>query len=252
MWVGLEFLNSHALTGNEDYLRRAETIWSFLQTGRDSVLGDGIYWCEQKKFTKNTCSNASFAVFSLRLYDITSDEKYLKAGKDIYHWVKSTLRDPEDGLYYDNIRLDGSVSEKKYSYNSGQMLQAASLLYRITREESYLRDARELASACCSYFFEEQVDSSGKVKRMLKNENVWFTAVMLRGLEELYLIDGDSTYINDYKATLKWLWENGRDENGLFEDNRLGQSIRYGKNTKRLLTQAALVEMYARLATIDR
>ena len=245
-WMGLEYLNLYEWSGNKNYLEKAETIWTFLENGLDDVLGGGLYWCEQKKYTKNVCSNAPVAVFSLRLYQHTSQDKYLKAGKELYHWVKHTLRD-EDGVYWDKIDLEGNIDEGKYAYNSGQMLQAASLLYSLTAEEFYLEDAKTLAKSCHDYFF-NIVEENGETYRLLKNGNVWFAAVMLRGFEELYRMDGNPVYIHDYMHTLSRLWKEGRDSNGFFANNRLGESSRYEKEDKWLLTQGALVEMYARLS----
>lgn len=251
IWIGMEFLKSYELTGNKGYLRQSEAIWNFVESGIDNVLDGGVYWCEQKKFSKNTCSNAPAAVFSLKLYEATKNKEYLKDGKLLYHWVKNRLQDSEDKLYYDKILLDGSVERMKFAYNSGQMLQAASLLYQQTGERIYLKDAREVAKACSARFFEAFDKDDMASTRILRDGNIWFAAVMLRGFEEFYRIDRNPAYINDYKFTLKRLWENGRDTDGLFQDNCLGESIDYGKKNKYLLTQGALVEMYARLAAIN-
>lgn len=79
---------------------------------------------------------------------------YLENGKDIYKWTKSKLQDPSDYLYWDCIKTSGKIETSKFSYNSGQMLQAAVLLYNATGEEQYLTDAKLLAEACYNYFFE--------------------------------------------------------------------------------------------------
>lgn len=42
------------------------------------------------------------------------------------------LQDSTDYLYFDNISLDGKIDKSKYAYNSGQMMQAATLLYQLT------------------------------------------------------------------------------------------------------------------------
>ncbi|MDO4180131.1 MAG: glycoside hydrolase family 76 protein [Bacteroidales bacterium] len=250
IWIGMEFLKLYELTDNKEYLGKAESIWTFVESGIDNVLDGGVYWCEQKKFSKNTCSNAPAVVLALKLYKVTKKEEYLEKGKQLYRWVKSRLQDSNDGLCYDKVLLDGQVEQTKYTYNSGQMLQAASLFYQLTGKEEYLQEARKIAEGCRARFFDVTGDGSESV-RMLKNGNVWFIAVMLRGFLELYHIDGNPTYINDYKTTLKWLWENGRDGKGLFEDNCLAGPAYYGKKDKYLLTQGALVEMYARLSAIN-
>ncbi len=247
IWLGIDFLESFHLTGNSAYLSTSQAIWTFIESGRDEVLGDGIYWCEQQKNSKNTCSNAPAAVWALQLYQATGEEEYLQAGKELYHWTKANLQDSIDYLYLDNIRLDGSIDNRKYSYNSGQMLQAAALLHKITGENIYLSDARMVAKACSERFFQEYKDGDVRF-RAIANGNIWFVAVMLRGFEELYGIDHEPCYLNDFKMTLERMWNTCRDENGLFEDDCFLKPLEKVKGHKWLLTQAAMIEMYARLS----
>lgn len=149
-----------------------------LLSGRDSVQGDGIYWCEQRKESKNTCSNAPAAVFALKLYKATRNEKYLRAGKELYAWTRKHLYDNEEHLYSDNIKLDGRIDRAKFSYNSGQMLQSAAMLYTITGEENYLSEADTLAAACAKRFFKHRGNDGGLQVEM---HDVWFDAVLMRG-----------------------------------------------------------------------
>jgi NifU-like protein involved in Fe-S cluster formation len=64
---------------------------------------------------------------------------------------KRNLQDPEDKLYWDNIQLNGKIGKAKFSYNAGQMFQAAALLYKLTKNKRY-PDAQQLAEACFGYF----------------------------------------------------------------------------------------------------
>lgn len=251
MWIGIDFLESYKLTQKSNYLSSAEKIWKFIESGRDSVLNDGIYWCEQKKLSKNTCSNAPAAVFALKLYEATNEKKYLEAGKELYHWTKSCLQDSADYLYFDNISLDGKINETKFQYNSGQMLQAASLLYKQTGEKEYLTDAHNLAKACNDYFFEDFQTEENHNFRALKNGNIWFVAIMLRGFEELYQIDKNPVYLNNFKETLVYMWKHNPNTNGLFGNDVFVHDIDKQKESKWLLTQAALIEMYARLSVFE-
>ena len=82
-----------------------------------------IYWCEQKKEAKHTCSNAPGSVLALKLFKATKDSIYYTQGKELYEWTKAHLQDSTDYLYFDNIRLDGKIGRAKYAYNSGQMMQ---------------------------------------------------------------------------------------------------------------------------------
>ena len=143
--------------------------------------------------------------------------------------------------------LNGKVDKAKFAYNSGQMMQSASLLYQFTGQEKYLTDAQNIAKGCHNYFFQDYTPENGEPFKLLKKGDVWFTAVMLRGFIELYEIDHNKIYLNSFNKSLDYAWEHARDEKGLFNTDFTGSSQ---DNRKWLLTQAAMVEMYARLATI--
>ena len=138
VWLGIDFTDTYQLTQNKKYLDKATLIWDFIESGTDSVLGGGIYWCEQKKESKNTCSNAPGSVFALKLFKATNDSSYFKKGKALYEWTKEHLQDSTDYLYFDNIRLDGKIGKAKFAYNSGQMMQSAALLYHLDKNKTYL------------------------------------------------------------------------------------------------------------------
>lgn len=78
---------------------------------------------------------------------------------------------------------------------------------------------------------------------MVGKGNVWFTAVMMRGFDELYKTDGDPKYMDDFVRNLDYAWNNARDTScGLFHEDWSGKE----KDAKKwLLTQAAMVEMQA-------
>lgn len=247
VWLGIDFCDIYAATGDAKYLEEAQRIWKFIESGMDDVLGGGIYWCEQKKHSKNTCSNAPGTVYAMKLYATTGDERYLEQARSLYAWTKEKLLDTEDGLYFDNVNLAGAISRAKYAYNSGQMVQAGVLLYNATGDETYLKDAQRTAAACHDRFFEPFTAVDGTSFRIICKGNVWFTAVMVRGLAELYAVDGNAACLNDVQRSLDYAWEHARDERGLFETDFTG----VGKDSEKwLLTQAAMAEMYGRMSRI--
>ena len=249
VWLGIDFTDTYQMTQEQKYLDKAQLIWKFIESGTDSILGGGIYWCEQKKESKNTCSNAPGSVLALKLFKATNDSSYFEKGKKLYEWTQRNLQDSADYLYFDNIRLDGKIGKAKFAYNSGQMMQSAALLYQLTKNPIYLKGAQNIAKECFNYFFTDFTPATNEEAfRMLKKGDIWFTAVMLRGFIELYQIDKDKTYINAFNKSLSYAWDNARDEKGLFNTDLTGNN----KDQKKwLLTQAAMVEMYSRLAMIQ-
>lgn len=248
IWLAIDLTDLYIATGNPDYLLYARDIWRFVASGRDEVSGDGIYWCEQRKSSKNACSNAPAAVCALKLYKATGEQEFLDAGRELYEWTFATLRDAEDDLYFDNISLDGRIATAKYSYNSGQMIEAGVLLYSITGEDRFLREAQATARSCYDRWF-TTVSDGGQGIRIMESGDVWFDAVMLRGFIALYRADGDAQYVRDVRATLDYAWRNGRDRDGLF-GKRLSHRDT-GEERRWLLTQAAYAEMSARMAKVD-
>lgn len=247
IWIGIDFVDLYSMTNKTAYLEKAEEVWAFVYSGYDEKLGGGIYWVEQDKKSKHTCSNAPASVLAAKLYSATHETKFLEQSISLYEWTKEHLQDNEDLLYYDNIDLEGNADTKKYSYNSGQMLQAAVLLYKETRNESYLNDAQKLAKACHEYFFIAQ--PSEPAKKVMKGEDMWFTAVMARGFVELYHVDNDPQYIKSINESLRFAWNNLRSNEGLFTK---GWNTRSELETEKwLLSQAAMVEMYARFSCVD-
>ena len=175
------------------------------------------------------------------------DGRYLEQGKGLYAWTKEHLLDTGDGLYFDNVSLDGNIGRAKFAYNSGQMVQAGALLYKATGDESYLKDAQRTAAACYDYFFEEFTPADGEAFRIIRKGNVWFSAVMVRGLVELYGIDGNAAYVDAVQRSLDYAWDHARDGRGLFETDFTGADK---QAEKWLLTQGAMAEMYGRMSGV--
>ena len=245
--LGIDMADLYAATRKKIYLERAEEIWNFVMSGYDNKLGGGIYWCEQNKNSKNTCSNAPASVFALKMFVAVKDKKYFDRGLELYKWTKDSLEDKKDHIYYDHITLKGRVGKDKYSYNTGQMLQAAAMLYKITGERQYLDDAKLMAEAAYNRFFEDKGRNDGL--RILRGGEMWFDSVMLRGYIELYGIDKNNKYIKAFLASMDTAWgsDGSRDANGLFGRH---YDSRGKTGSRTLLNQAAMIEMMARLSAV--
>ena len=240
-WLAIDFCDLYALTKNEQYLEKAKALYTYIYSGWDDVLGGGIYWCEQKKTSKNTCSNAPATVLCMKLYNLTKDSTYLQQAKQTYDWTKTNLRDPEDCVYWDNVRLDGSIGKEKYTYNSGQMIQAGVLLYQQSGDESYLNDAKETAKGAYQRFTETRKMQDGTEARFY-TASPWFNVILLRGLTALYEVDQNPEYIRTMAENARYAWNNTRDENGFLGNDWTGEK---NKKHKWLLDNACMIELFS-------
>jgi len=230
-WVAIAYLDAYNRNHKKKYLQVSKMIYRFIISGVDTVAGGGAYWKEGDKKTKNTCSNGPAVLVALQLYKITKQPAYLQSALDIFAWTNKYLESPE-GLYYDNIRIPSlNIGRALYTYNTGTMLQSTVLLYEITRDKKYLAAAERIAAAGKAYFFKD-----GR----LPNE-YWFNAVMFRGYEELYKVDKNKEHISFFAADADRIWKNERDANNLVGP----------KPVKRLIDQAAMIEIYSRLQKLN-
>lgn len=244
VWLVIDFAEAYNTTKDKNYLKKAELVWKFVISGWDEKLDGGIYWCEQKKGGKNTCSNAPSVVAAAKLYELTENKYYLEWAQKIYKWTKLNLQDTTDYLYLDNINLEKRIDKRKFAYNSGQMLQGAALLYKITGETNYLTDANNIAKSAINHFSKE-IEKNGVKYRVFHNNDPWFVTVMMRGYFELYRIDNNPEYVNYIKSNMDYLMKYARYENGLFYKDWTGERR---EKYKWLLNQACIVELSARLA----
>ncbi|MDR0541421.1 MAG: glycoside hydrolase family 76 protein [Dysgonamonadaceae bacterium] len=247
IWVGLDLTDLYRYTKENWYLDNAKIVWNFIMSGKDNVQGGGIYWKEAPKESKNTCVNAPAVALAVKLYQATGDETYLSTAKELYQWTKQTLQDPSDYLYWDNINVSGAIETAKFSYNSGQMIQSGVLLYNSTGDAQYLNDAKAVAAACYSYFFESfESPFSGEQFTIIKDGSLWFNAVMVRGFAELNQIEQNGVYMTAIRKSLEHSWKYAQDEDtGLFNSNMSGNNQDAAKD---ILYQGAIAEMFARVS----
>ena len=229
-WIAIADLDAYNRTHDKKYLEDGKLIYRFMMTGFDTLSGGGLYWEEDHKTSKNTCSNGPAVLIALQLYKITKEKSYLDTALLLYNWANQHLQSPE-GLYYDAIKIPSlHVDSALYTYNTGTMLQSNALLYDITKDKKYLDEAERIASAAKIRFY----------KNNKLPGNYWFNAVFLRGFVELYFINHNKQQLQFFIDEANRVWKDERDENNL-----LGE-----KKIKSLIDQSAMMEIYARLSAL--
>ena len=232
-WIGITSLDAYARTKKKSYLTLGKSMYDFMMTAYDNVLGGGLYWVETSKGCKNTCSNGPGVLVALQMYQATKQKSYLDTALILFNWTNKKLQAPSK-LYYDNINTkNGNVDKVILSYNTGTMLQSNIYLYEITRNKKYLKTAIEIADASLPYFY------GGETFR----DGYWFNAVMLRAYQHLLKYDKDKKYILGFKKCLDHALLNEKNEQGLF----------VGKNgVYNLVEQGGMLEILARFTWLEK
>ena len=234
-WLVLALVEAHRLTGEEKYLLRAAQTQRFVLSGEDESLGGGIYWRENVRESKNTCGNAPAIVGALLLYQETEDADHLAAAKRLYEWTRSQLQDEGDGLYWDNVRIDGRVDRRKYTYNSAVMLRANVLLYEITGEAKYRDKAKRMAESAAQHWIDPD---SGAVR-----DSGRFAHMLLEALLEVDRVTDENRWLPTVEKSLEYVHEHIRDRDGRY-GSRWDRQPRRRQRSHQLLDQAGVARAY--------
>jgi predicted alpha-1,6-mannanase (GH76 family) len=254
--VGLNLIEAYELTKDVNYLNKAEACLLFTMSGESSDEGGGLFWCEQYRtnnishpFTiKATNATAFAASLALKVYQYRQKQEYLDFAKRMYQWNMTKMQDPGDKQFWNDISLaTHTVNTTKWTYNVGEMLTAACLLYRITQDGAYLSDAKTMARASYDYFTRPVRD----LGRFFPDHDPWFNAILFRGYLDLYAIEPAvaTEYINTFIKNTDYAWEHARTKEGFFYEDWSGDRLgRYYW----VLHQAVMVEVYARISIFKK
>lgn len=237
-WIGLELINLYRMTGDEHALTRARQVFDLVVYGWDDDPSHpkpgGVFWTQGSNQDRNTVSNAPGALLGLRLYRLSDDPEerayYLDWSTRMYEWVDQHLRAP-NGLYWDHVNIDGTVTKWIFTYNQGTMIGVNVLLYEISGEEQHLEEAERIADRALAYFGQDD---------RLYEEDMAFTAIFFRNLRRLQAANGDARLSRVVREYADEIWK--RDLNP--ETNLVRRN---GDGTTSLLQQAALVQINALL-----
>lgn len=242
--VGIDYMEAYLNTKKPVYLARAKAVFAFTESGWSDTLGGGVTWLEGHYDQKPACSNGTNMLVALKIYEGSKDTYYLNWGKRFYHWMYSNLKDT-NGIYANDIKMNGSLNHTFYTYNSGYMLEAAVLLYRFTDDTMYLQQAQRLAHDAYVYFGGVPHDKPFSMHIDLP----WFVTVLFRGYEALYKVDGNTRYIAAIEKDLNYAWQNSRDPYGFITHSWLPKPAELSK-PKWLLDEGCIAELYARLSIL--
>lgn len=185
-WMVLGFLEAYSQTQEPKYLQWAKETQTFVLSGWDDKLGGGIYW-KLKHESKNTCVSAPATVAALRLSVLGKSPDQLDWGLKLYRWTNATLQD-KDGLFWDNIRLDGHIEKAKWTYNTALMIEANVLLFQMRHDRRVLTEAEREADASLAAW---QDPDTGRFA-----DDGKFNHLLCQSLIRLYEADHKTAYLN--------------------------------------------------------
>jgi predicted alpha-1,6-mannanase (GH76 family) len=175
-------------------------------------------------------TTANAALLAVRLYARTGAKAYLGFAQQAYEWTERCLGRP-DGLVADHIDLKGRIDGHTWSYNQGAMVAVGVRLYKATGKRRYLADAERTANRALATIGDP----------LASREPPVFLAIFFRDLHELTSVVPKRADRAAEEAFADEAWSRARDpRTGLF---------RFDGRQPTLLDQAAMVQVYAELAS---
>ena len=245
-WMALALVEAFEVTQDRAYLARAEETVKFVLSGRDAVLGDGIYWHEQAKKGKNTCSNGPGVAAMLRVARYQPRDAAANLRREalaIYRWTNAKLRDPADGLMWDSVSRAGKVNETKWTYNTALMIRSSILLAQSAdnraENESFAADARLQAEAAVRRWVDPD---TGAIK-----DGGRFAHLLADALVDLSDAAGEPRWRQVAEAAADHAWRRCRDAEGYFGES-WAEPPKQGENKRELINQSSMARACARLS----
>jgi predicted alpha-1,6-mannanase (GH76 family) len=216
-WMVLVSVRGYFLTGNKSYIDKAkEQFDKMYARAFNYSYGGGMLWYYTKT-TKNACINGPSMVACCYLAQATGDSTYYNKAISLYTWSKLYLFDSATGKINDNVDLDKKTGLLKIStwsstYNQGTYLGAATMLYKYTKEASYLSEAQKIAL----YIRDEMY--KGKVMNNEDNGNdlPGFKGIFAR-YARMYTIELNKTDLVEWLRLNAKVAYNNRNSQGLIQ-----------------------------------
>jgi hypothetical protein len=220
-WISFDLLDWNDLHTNPSAVTAAESVFAAVAVAWSSdpqfACPGGVPWTTiPGELSRNTVSTANAAVLGLRLYLLYPQPWLLQSSVRMLTWLDQCLLAP-NGLFWDNIGPDGTIDQNEWSYNQGNVMEAYRLLYLATGNKADLARAESVADTTLAIF-----------KSRWASEPPEFAAIFFRRLLNLAALDDRTDYLVAARSYANQLW---------------------GRRYNSLLEQAAVVQLYAALAT---
>ena len=224
MWWIISLCRAHVITGEKKYLKLAVSGFDRVWYGSRGIDDRGSYdkekggmrwgWKRDEWRGKMACINYPTVIAAALLYQTTQKEDYLDKAKEIYQWSRNNLFNKSTGAVADSKHGDSEPHWQMHLYNQGTCIGSGVILYKITKESSYLNDAILTAD----YVRDEMCDTNGFLPYRNGIEQGVYAAIFAQYIRDL--IDcGQPQYLEWIRNNINNAWNNRYKKNALtFKD----------------------------------
>lgn len=219
-WWALAWIDAYDLTGNQQYLSMAESIFADMAGGWDLTCGGGIWWSKDRGY-KNAIANELFLSVAAHLANRTSPKvgQYLDWANKEWKWfAQSGMINPasliNDGLGTSSGHTGASSctnnGQATWSYNQGVVLGGLAELAKINADPSMLKGAQEIATAAITYLTDGQGVIHDPCEPNCGADGVQFKGIFVRNLAALNATRPQAKYQSFIQVNASAIWNDSQ------------------------------------------
>lgn len=196
-WYLNAWLRAYDVTGDPKYLDEAEALFAGMTEAWDDVCGGGLWWNKDRGY-KNAITNELFLLAAARLHrrvrTPTGEGGYHDWALRTWNWFDASGM--INASHQVNDGLDGSCANNggvTWTYNQGVILGGLVELWRITRDDTYLVRARQIADAAIDTLVDaESILTEPGEPETCSGDALIFKGIFVQGITRLYLADPEN------------------------------------------------------------
>ena len=215
-WWALAWIDAYDLTGRQDYLSMAESIFADMTGGWDDVCGGGIWWTKDRTY-KNAVANELFLSVSATLANRDSANKstYLDWTKKEWLWFSGSGMINSRNLINDGLVITSGAAgttcanngKTTWTYNQGVVLNGLTELSKAAADPTTVQRANVIASAAIQSLADRNGILHDPCEPNCGADGVQFKGIFVRNLVRLYSLSPQPAYKTFIIANADSIWE---------------------------------------------
>ena len=215
-WWALAWIDAYDLTGNQQYLAMAESIFTDMADGWDNTCGGGIWWSKARGY-KNAIANELFLSVAAHLAnrDPQNSAQYLDWANKEWTWFAQSGMINTQSLINDglNISKDPTAAtqctnngQTTWSYNQGVVLGGLVELSKLNSDHSLPQAAQKIATAATTLLVDGNGILHDPCEANCGGDGVQFKGIFVRNLIALNSVYPQPTYKTFVNTNANAIW----------------------------------------------
>ncbi|CAL3968924.1 hypothetical protein PZA11_004877 [Diplocarpon coronariae] len=213
-WWALGWIQAFDVTGNQDYLKTAVTIFDDMRNGTEPICGGGIWW-DKKQTYVNAIANELHLSVASHLANRLPEQKqmYLDIATEQWNWFLQT------GMINDNDTINDGLDDQcnnnngtLWSYNQGVILGALVELDKASPPNAtspYMEKANAIAKAAIDALSTDGV-LHDPCEPNCGGDGNQFKGIFMRNLQLLQSASPDNAYLDFIASNAVSVWNKDR------------------------------------------